>query len=298
MPNERLDYTSLDARVEVARRTLLARYQQGYEALVPPIDVGRLAGLVGARIKKKTTTFAGALYFDRGSLEIHVSARDNRLRQRFTVAHEIIHILLDDHRLRSGAVEGPATSRERAIDAAAARLLVPPELLPEHFRPEESLSISALMRLGRLFGVTLPVIVRRLFSEEALRGSNWGVIVARREPNPRTYDRTAVRVVDAISAGQWFLPRHVKVEKLGFSSILRCAREGSPDESTWSSDRVRFKIAPRPGAPLAWSWQTVQVELRRFGTGEDPVTFALFRLERDVTRMNAGDIGRGSEHSA
>jgi hypothetical protein len=90
-----------------------------------PLDA--LAARLGvSRIIEEPLPFEGGLFqLPHGELIIKLNAKSPFVRQRFTLAHEIGHLLLGKPGLRSSCGDDP--DLERACDSIAAELLMPTE---------------------------------------------------------------------------------------------------------------------------------------------------------------------------
>lgn len=267
--------------VERACLELLDHYRIEYGDLAPPIDEQRLAKLVGATIRRGGQELAsqGTVGEQRGAPVIRVSRLDST-RRRFVVVHEIVHTLLGEHRLgHRSESESEYRSRESIIDYGAALLLIPSEPLKRFFASSE-LSVDLIERASRLFKVKITVLVRRLFSEIDL-GEDWAMLLAHQGPNPKSGDRSSWRVLEFLSNGPWFLPQHIKIEKIGLSAIAVCAESCALSESLRFKEEVRLKVRDAQGTPK-YPWRSVAIrgEARLYGKATDPYVFALFRGSR------------------
>ena len=109
-PHRRADRMA-DARKETER--LLQRHK----IIEPPVDVERIAYGEGLRVVRKRLEGDGLLEGD----VLYVNPDHARTRQRFTIAHEVGHLIL--HR------DGTDEHSEREADAFASALLIPREML-------------------------------------------------------------------------------------------------------------------------------------------------------------------------
>lgn len=125
-------------RAELEAAGLLAR--AGTTA--PPVPVERLARMLGAAVRYEPFEgeLSGLLYREDGHAVIGVNALHAKARQRFTIAHELGHLLLherDDLHIdrhfrirRRDEVSAQGTDdAEMAANAFAAALLMPADLL-------------------------------------------------------------------------------------------------------------------------------------------------------------------------
>lgn len=93
----------------------------------PPIDVDEIARALGVtRISRRNQFEDGRLERTDGSTVIYVKAGVSWERSRFTVAHELGHLMLADHGSDLDACRaGEGTNEERLCDEFAAALLMP-----------------------------------------------------------------------------------------------------------------------------------------------------------------------------
>ena len=104
---------------------------EAFGVSVPSVDVQRIALEMGVEIYLLKIENPGAIYFDesRCKAKITVNGADHPVRQRFTIAHELGHLMLEPdvgtfHRNFSDTTFTGTPSETRA-NAFAADLLVP-----------------------------------------------------------------------------------------------------------------------------------------------------------------------------
>ena len=162
--------------IVTARKALFEIFGSSRPTL--PIDLSLVAHRFGITIKPTTNSYSGSAYIENGQKIVEYNFFEPVVRSRFTIAHEIGHMLLghtangqkfrDTNRLGgSGDIE-----LERQANAFAAELLVPEALITElvmHFRTD---SVSDL---AKMFNVSSDVIGYRL--------SDLGLISNRPTPN-------------------------------------------------------------------------------------------------------------------
>ena len=111
-----------------ARALVTSAMDIGWEG--PPFDVNELASLRGLRVST-TTRFADDQDACVMPGQVLVNARKHRVRQRYSVAHEVIHTLFPDYEAelrRAGRLwrrEGDESEFERLCQVGAAELLFP-----------------------------------------------------------------------------------------------------------------------------------------------------------------------------
>ena len=111
-PQARHSESAADIRAEAER--LLARYK----VVEPPVDVERIAFGEGLRIVRKHLGQTDGFVEDD---LLTVNAEHARTRQRFTIAHELGHLVLH--------ADGTDVNSEREADQFASALLIPREML-------------------------------------------------------------------------------------------------------------------------------------------------------------------------
>lgn len=145
----------------------------------PPIPVERIANLLGARIVKSDfkNEISGLLVRRGGDIVIGVAKEQAKTRQRFTIAHEIGHLLLHEaeevHVDREFRVKLRSHLSSEAIDVdeIEANAFAAALLIPEHFLRQdvEKLSIdfddaSQIQVLARRYEVSSQAMTFRLMN--------------------------------------------------------------------------------------------------------------------------------------
>jgi len=113
-PTPRLHPSARATNVRAEAERLLARYK----IIEPPVDVERIAFREGLRVVRKHLGAADGFIDDN---IITVNADHARTRQRFTIAHELGHLVLH--------ADGTDDNSEREADQFASALLIPREML-------------------------------------------------------------------------------------------------------------------------------------------------------------------------
>ena len=141
----------------------LRMQSEGVGSGSPPFDPALYAQALGIEIYRKSSPelpFEAALLRQRdGRLYIFVNtARSNRARQRFSIAHELAHAMMPfacerpQYRRQRGG--DPLAALERLADHGAAMLLMPSELFGADL-VDLGLSPTTLVELSRVYGVSL-----------------------------------------------------------------------------------------------------------------------------------------------
>ena len=143
-----------------------------------PVDLVALAEELGAKVYDVTNwpdDIAGMVQTDKkrgGSRRyvIYVNDKHHANRQRFTIAHEIAHIILHEHLIGEGIKDnglyrsGLPNTVEWAANRAAANILMPWDKI-EEFIEDDTISVTDL---ARRFGVSCSAMSIRLGWERAL----------------------------------------------------------------------------------------------------------------------------------
>jgi Zn-dependent peptidase ImmA (M78 family) len=143
-----------------------------------PVPVERIAKAKGARIfyQSLENDVSGFLYRDTGQTVIGVNTHHAPVRQNFTAAHELGHMLLHDQeklhidhsffvRLRDDVSSLGTDDDEREANLFAASLLMPRRFLEEDLRAEQWVNLlddDLLSGLARKYGVSTQALVNRL----------------------------------------------------------------------------------------------------------------------------------------
>ena len=144
-----------------------------------PVDLVALAEELGAKVYDVTNwpdDVAGMVQRDQkrgGSRDfaIYVNDKHHPNRQRFTIAHEIAHIILHEHRIGKGIKDnglyrsGLPNTAEWAANRTAANILMPWDKIKKFMDEDGRISVTAL---ARKFGVSASAMSIRLGWEWAL----------------------------------------------------------------------------------------------------------------------------------
>lgn len=119
----------------------------------PPVDVHRIAEMLGIEVREVTSPgWSGACQCDpaSGVATIWVRKEDHRLRKRFTVAHEIGHIVLHPPGVAYRDIEFEGSREEGQANEYALGLLVPGFMIT----PLIPFCGGDLSRLAKVFDVS------------------------------------------------------------------------------------------------------------------------------------------------
>jgi hypothetical protein len=229
-----------------------------------PIDVELVASVQGVKPRRAAYDFAGRIYADLdGQLVMDLNGDDRSERQRFTCAHELIHLAFPNfkketrYRLdtKQPGENAPNAEEEYLCDLGAAALLMPRELVDGHYSLDEGL--DAVERLARDAEVSLQAAGNRLVSLAVGAGA---FLVFEWSQKPA--DRPALR------RGQ-DVPKRLRLRYASLAGIDAYIPrfKSAPDESTfcrawhgWQRERGRELL---PGAERLGPFE---VEAQAYGS--------------------------------
>ena len=149
-----------------------------YRITEAPVPVERIAKAQGARIFHQSLEddMSGFLYRDNDQSVIGVNTHHAPVRQNFTTAHELGHLLLHDQeqfhidhafrvRLRDDVSSQGTDDAEREANLFAASLLMPRRFLEQDLEGEDYVNLlddDFLSDLARKYGVSTQALVNRL----------------------------------------------------------------------------------------------------------------------------------------
>ena len=118
-----------------------------------PVDLARLAKQVGIRqVTELNTRLDGQLLeLPAGGYEVVLSKLAPATRRRFTLAHEIAHLLLFPRQAECNL----RWETEELCNVAASELLIPARFLTRVLAADPAVSIQSLLRVSRLFRCSL-----------------------------------------------------------------------------------------------------------------------------------------------
>ena len=157
VPPERRRHSQRAADVRSEAERLLARYK----IVEPPVDVERIAVGEGLRIVRKHLGETDGFVDDN---VLTVNADHARTRQRFTIAHELGHLILHAH--------GTDDNSEREANQFASALLIPREMLRHAVR--ETRDIEILRRRFNVSREALWIAIREARLESRVASSRSG----------------------------------------------------------------------------------------------------------------------------
>ena len=160
----------MSARSEKKAKRLLR--DQGITA--PPVDVGAIARDldISVNFERLDSDVSGLVLFENGNAKVAINEAHHRNRQRFTLAHEIGHVLLHvkdkdrvfvDRRFFRNEVSSKGELREEIeANAFAASLLMPEKFVEEHIDSGEGITDVEVFRMATKFEVSEQAMTLRL----------------------------------------------------------------------------------------------------------------------------------------
>jgi Zn-dependent peptidase ImmA (M78 family) len=161
-------------KIESLVQETLARH----EVTEAPVPVEQITKAHGARIfyQSLEDDVSGFLYRDAVQSVIGVNTHHSPVRQKFTTAHELGHLLLHDQeqlhidrgfrvRLRDDVSSQGTDEAEREANFFAASLLMPKDFLKADLAGEDSVDLlddAFLHGIARKYGVSTQALVNRL----------------------------------------------------------------------------------------------------------------------------------------
>lgn len=233
-----LTYTDLaDATSFIIKRAraLIAQLIEVRQREEPPFLAKELAPLLGVKniVRADLGDEDGMLLRLANGYVIQVNANHHDVRQNFSCAHEIGHIILDefvqqssgtDFRRPAGVTE---KAKERLCDTAAAELLMPEPSFNKYLNGF-GLSVDSIEFLARVFKVSIPAAAIRVaeVSLEPCLAILWKPWRKRKSKYLR-----AAWVVGSRREGNkdWFMPRNTCVAK--DSKLYKAYESDSPVRS-------------------------------------------------------------------
>lgn len=136
----------------------------------PPVNLYRIAKQQRiCRIRELDTQLDGQLLeLDTGEYEVVLSRNAPSSRKRFTLAHEIAHVLLASEKGAEGLVCGEG-SLEDLCNAIASEILMPRKFLQKTVTTD--VTVETLLEVAKLFGCSLEAAGRKLLNEGFVRGA-------------------------------------------------------------------------------------------------------------------------------
>lgn len=221
---------------------------------------------LGLRVLERRMRSAGACTDYGGRRLVYVRRGDMPARQRFTVAHEVGHLLLDGG--DSVRAAPPSHYRvERWCDDFAQHLLAPSDVVAAvctAFSHEDDLVLA--IRVARALRVTLSVALRGLAPRLA-DGHHVIMAVDRRGHRNRPND-IAYRVFCSAGTRGTYVPKMTRLKSIGLHHLDREASV-MPHALTWSGRDENVAVTVRSSETGRWeqvvgsvSWESRVLDIR------------------------------------
>jgi Zn-dependent peptidase ImmA (M78 family) len=182
-------------------------------------------GLEGSAIKTQTASDSD-YNTDLFSSDYHVNILSQGFRSRFTLAHEIAHVVLSSeygHFDKSLSRD----KRERACDIAAAIMLCPEEGLIDHFQSVRSLTVDEIEKLAARMQISISLLVnrlRQLILRKAFSIDNIVLLVSLNRSRKRQ-ENLAPRVASTCGPNRWFVPLNSRLSTIGLIGLQKAFYE-------------------------------------------------------------------------
>ncbi len=146
------------------------RLLEDCEVRTPPVNLYRIARRQGiCRVREQDTHLDGQLLeLDRGEYEVILSRNAPSSRKRFTLAHEIAHVLLAKEKDMEGLACGDGYLEDRC-NAIASEILMPRKFLRKFLTTD--ITVETLLEVAKLFGCSLEAAGWKILNEGFARGT-------------------------------------------------------------------------------------------------------------------------------
>ncbi len=178
----------LDDRIKLMAQTIRALAEQDEIGAFDPFAFARKAG-IEIQCADLPETCSGRLRTDKGYALIELNARESRLRQRFTLCHELAHFCFWSGgpvvKERGQPVRvGPSKLKleERLCDRIASELLMPTDAFVS-IAGRKTPSYESLCELAKHFDVSVRTTIRKI---DETKGHGWISASLRWNHNPNS----------------------------------------------------------------------------------------------------------------
>lgn len=270
-------------------RTRTARATQGLAFLSKgpfPVDLHSLAlshGITSIKEAELTAVEAFLMPGENGGYAVVLNSRNSRTRRRFSLAHEIGHVLLaeqeTEEQFRRPSCDATARPVERACNQLAAEMLMPAEPFRRNAEAHDW-RIEGGVALSQLFDTSLESTFRRY-----VELANGSVVLVKWALNSSNYPTHIVPPIVAKNSVR-IVGFDRRYDLLRFPSL----HQAYTQDGIWRGD-VGFEILPRGYSfPVVRSYPT---ESMGYNQGGRRQVFSLVRLNEDLSA--AGEpTSRGS----
>lgn len=216
----------------------------------PPIDIEAIARSLGAKLEYEPILHDGSLeQLAPKKFLIRVKKNVSRRRQRYTIAHEVAHIIfslakqseirsLVEESLIQEGIAFDEFDEERICNYVAAFLLVPSSVAKQ-LASWESFTIERIEKASKIWQVSLEVLLRRILALMPSGGGfAWGKPVSKQN-DPNSYSlRLDWRIFP--KSYKIYFPKKIWLYASDFSSIDDIAGK---DERFYSKVKLDFDVA-------------------------------------------------------
>lgn len=183
---------------------------------------------LGVNVIRAQLVASGGCVIRDGVAEIYVNEDEPVQRNRYTVAHELGHLLMDaDNVAKDLGIEGPA--EESLCDVFASRILIGRGHLGRCVAGKARFEPLDLLELCKRFGVSLSAMATAL--TDVWRPA-WGLLLVGRQDAGGSRD---YRVSTAVHSRPWFVPTDLKFSKLGMERLADFMQDPSGGQTSHGS---------------------------------------------------------------
>jgi IrrE N-terminal-like domain len=160
-------------------RKAVERLRPLYETSLPPFSLEPFLDHFGvAEVRERLLDRDARLITEGGRVVVEVNLLFPKVHRRFSIAHEIAHMIVNEcaGRARLFISHGDA-EEEQLCDLLAGELLVPPwalrthiERYPELLAGEKSAHLAGVLHAARAFAVCADVVSSRVFQDSVFAG--------------------------------------------------------------------------------------------------------------------------------
>ena len=148
---------------------------------------------------------------------VYVNQDEPLERRRYTVAHELGHLVLNFAAPHTG-YNLSKVEEEAWCEAFASRIVISRKRLRDYLQDVAEFSPDDMIQLCRTFRVSLTAMGNALTS---MWSSKWGILLICREREyPEDSGERAYRVETSVNVRPWYFPKNMKLEKLGMQEVI------------------------------------------------------------------------------
>lgn len=209
-----------------------------------------------------------------GSYVISLNSNENEARRRFTLAHEIGHILIAEASGRQ-LHETSGIKAERLLDEFASRVLLPDYLLADWLSARRDFSIKILEDGTKDLQVSMMVLVKRIGQTQLLDNVEKGIIVGSVAVSRRAKSEPALRVNQVACPSWGFLPMNRRFSSIG----LQGAAEIFERQATTGVMNGLAKIQVKRLPSYRWTALSTSLEYKIYRVRTTGERFMLLVIE-------------------